>query len=161
LTVALSISPLPAVEVRKARLTDMPRIEALLREMLDASQLGVELLDEHRSRRHLAHFLVTPDTLFLVLVVNGRIEGMFIGNLIPVWWMFADAAQDIVFYVAEPYRGHGMRLLREFRKWAKGFDSVKLIQLNVSFGGPEGERTEKLFTRMGLTRVGAQFIEEV
>lgn len=138
----------------------MSRIEALLREMLAASQLAGEALDEHRSRACLAQFLASPEVLFLVLVVDDRVEGLFIGNVIPVWWMYADAAQDIVFYVTAPYRGHGVKLLRKFRQWAKGFDSVKLIQLNVSFGGPEGERTEKLFQRMGMTRVGAQYIEE-
>lgn len=147
---------------RPALLADRYAIADLLREMFQQSQWADMELDEGRAMHAVDQFIVAPSVFCQVLVKDdGDLVGVLIGNVVPSWWFFGEVAQDIAVYVLPSYRGHGLKLVRAFEAWAAEFESVKLVQCSVMFGGEQANRTGRLYTRMGFDELGGNFVKRI
>lgn len=72
---------------------------------------------------------------------------------VPAWWHDGLTIADLFFYAEKG----GLALMKSYKDWAGGFPGDNEILLGVSYGGEEGQRTEKLYNKLGLERTGAQF----
>jgi GNAT superfamily N-acetyltransferase len=115
--------------------------------------------DEAKVERNYLALLSSGYTYCKVLEVDGEIVGVLAGGISDLWWADALIAADQVFFVLPEHRGKGgLKLLKDFIKWAKGFVKVKQICLNISIGGNAADRTDALYDRLGFQRIGSSFI---
>lgn len=149
------------VECREAVQADLDSLVALLREGQSNSQFADIPVDDYRAIPNIEAFLKEPSVLCLVLADGDEIVGALLAQIIPLWWAYGDAAQDVFFYVKPDYRGRGIRLMRAYRRWAKAFESVIYIHYGISFGGPEAEKTAQLYRALGFSEAGHDFIERI
>lgn len=152
--------------IRPATPSDLPAIKALLLCALDESAQALPAYDEARVERVLEILMNSGHGYCKVLVADegaeaGQIVGLLMGVLVELWYSRARQATDLLFYLKPGYRGRGgLRLLRDFLRWARGFCDCEQIFLGVSIGGQAAERTEALYTRLGFQRVGAGFLTQ-
>jgi len=114
--------------------------------------------DQDKAVQAFETFAVRPDYFYWVIERDGVINGVFIGLIAPIWWTWGDIANDLFFYVAPSSRGHGLKLINAYINWAKGFDSVRKIYLNVS---TDDERVIKLIEQLGFKPAVKGFVMEV
>jgi hypothetical protein len=100
------------------------------------------------------------NSVALVGVVDGRVEGVIVGYLYPWYFSKSWMAAERFFVVSDSGKGVGARLLFRFLAWAKGHDKVKTIYLVASAGMPNQERVERLYGKIAK-RVGSVFHIEV
>lgn len=93
-----------------------------------------------------------------VAEVSGTIVGCFLGQRGTLWFSDEPYAMEVFTYVFALRRntGAGTKLYKAFRDWAKT-KGLKVVLANSC--GTNTDRFETLFTRMGLTKIGSQFIE--
>jgi hypothetical protein len=99
------------------------------------------------ARRNLKGMLMSP---LVFIGYNGT--GVIIGVASPSWYRNGYDVADVFFYAEK----NGLQLIKEYIAWAKDFLSPD-ISLGVTFGGEAGERTERLYEKLGLERVGSTF----
>lgn len=87
----------------------------------------------------------------------GKLIGCFLGQRGTLWMSCDPLAMEVFTYVVPEARntGAGSALYRAFRVWAKTNELPLLLANSCGYD----ERFEKLFTRMGLTKIGCQFLE--
>lgn len=123
------------------------------------TEAGWQDFDHYRARNFVNQVIRDPMMFGQVLEADEKVVGGMIGMVSPMWWQYADMAQDIITYVYPAYRGHGLKLIRNFRQWADDFGTVEMVQVSSSFPGEPGERTKKLYARMGFQQSVGVFIE--
>ena len=106
--------------------------------------------------------MASPTSRVFVLVNDDDVPvGIMLGILVPSWWQRGDEAMDLGLFVLPNYRGHGVKLIYAYRAWARSYDSVLKIYLNVSFGGKEGADSERVMQRLGMQRQGGFYFQRV
>lgn len=146
--------------IRQATGSDLEALVTLCREAWEVSPYKGVPFNERRTRNSMKMRLMVPNC-YVGVVENNGIQGLIVGGIVPLSWAYGDLASDEILYIRPQYRGHGVALIRGFIDWAKGFASVKAIMPGVSFGGDEGERSERLYERLGFQRIGSVFYLEV
>ena len=69
------------------------------------------------------------------------------------------AAVECFWYVLPEYRGHGLKLLLEFEKWAIG-KGAKLLSM-IHMNNLQPESLGKLYDRMGYRAIETNYLKEV
>lgn len=100
-----------------------------------------------KAERHLAAMACNPAWHFQVMERGGRIVGAFAGMVMPIWWADEEVAMDLFYCVLPEHEGRGVRMLRDFIDWAKGFDAVRRIIVSNS---SSDERVNILYQRLGF-----------
>lgn len=104
------------------------------------------------------HYVI-PQGLTFVAEKEGKIVGVFIGQVEEQFFGNDLAAWDLVQYVLPEYRGHvGPRLIREYIRRAKMF-GIADINIGISTA-LEPERTGKLYECLGFHKVGGTYAME-
>lgn len=98
-----------------------------------------------KARQCLEQMILNP---MMLVAYNG--DGVLIGLASPAWWHDGLVIADVFCYA----RKRGLPLVREYLAWAKRFPGKNETSLGVTFGGEAGERTCKLYQRLGLERSG-------
>ena len=83
-----------------------------------------------------------------------RITAALMGSCDEYWWSRATYATDLVFYSENA--GDGIRVAKHFVSWARQ-RGAKEITLGVS-SGLAVERTEELYQRIGLNKIGGMYM---
>ena len=94
----------------------------------------------------------------MVLELEGKIEGAFIGVTHQLWYSKKKQASDLFFYVTDAGVGWGAKMMRRFISWSKESRGVGEIMLGISSGIGDPERTKRLYERMGAVKIGDNFI---
>jgi len=84
--------------------------------------------------------------------LQGEITGFLLGCAVPLWFSKKRSASDIVTYAESP--GDGYRMMKKFVDWAWSLPNVVEITMAQS-SGIDIERTDVLYERVGLKRVGS------
>lgn len=101
-----------------------------------------------KARQYLEQMILNP-----MMLVAYNDDGVLIGLASDEWWRDGLAVTSLFFYA----RKNGRALLKEYINWANRFPGYKTINLGVTFGGKAGERTAKLYERLGFERTGINF----
>jgi RimJ/RimL family protein N-acetyltransferase len=99
----------------------------------------------------------SPNRFVYCAYDENTIAGVFIGSISEFYFGNDRLASDLLWYVGEEYRGTriGIRLLKEFQKWATE-QNVDRIQVGIS-SGMSMERTGALLERMGFSQIGGLY----
>lgn len=138
--------------IRKATCDDIPAILALGKE-LHAKVGGLPEMDMNGCRQLLAQAIFHKRRLVLVAVKDGVITGFFFGMIEELFFSKSHYASDVAIYATDGMSGALM--IRRFIRWAKAM-GVTQIQLGVS-SGLNIDRTDTLYQKLGLKRVGALY----
>jgi len=144
--------------IRKAEFKD---VSAIIKVSKDAHQKSLSVsvpIDSKLLRNNLQVCILSAEHFVLVVELEGKIEGVFIGVTHQLWYSKKKQATDLFFYVTDKGVGWGAKMMRRFISWAKENPGVKEIMLGVSSGIGDTERTRKLYERMGAIKIGDNFI---
>lgn len=99
----------------------------------------------------------SPNRFVYCAYDENTLAGVFIGSISEFYFGNDRLASDLLWYVGKEYRGTriGIRLLKEFQKWATE-QNVDRIQVGIS-SGMSMERTGALLERMGFIQIGGLY----
>ena len=97
----------------------------------------------------------------VVDVREGLMVGFFLGHICRYFFSQAKASYDLAFYVTPEFRGSSsvVQLINAYETWAKS-RGVKQIYLGQSTG-VDMEKTDRLFNRLGYTKLGSTVVKEI
>lgn len=147
-------------QVRQATLLDLMSIGKLAQRYADE----VQAMKNHKLCldtffQSIAVSIVAPTGYVSVLVVDGEVRGAFWGCLTNMPWSAITFAQDICFFVDAECRGHGVRLIRDWVRWAKAQGAAEVCLSSAS--GIDTVRAQRLFEKQGFTKQGEAFTKEL
>jgi hypothetical protein len=145
--------------IRDARPEEIVEVMDLCRSALAASTYRNLPEDTPSAQRVLMYCIGSPSQFCQVIEMDGKLEGILVGNVEKVWHSTKKQASDLVFYTTEKGKGGGALLARRFLRWARSRPGVELIGMSVSYGGPNIKRTGKMLEKLGLTYVGGIYLE--
>jgi len=115
--------------------------------------------DEDVIRDTILNVTRNPDCFIEVLETpeekGAELVGVIAGIASPSWRFKGLMISDIFFYVKPEYRGHGIKLLMAFRKWADNWGQKKEITIGVTTQANLGKKSEKLFNNCKLAFGGS------
>ena len=144
--------------IRKAEFKDVSGIMEVAKDAHEKSLSNSVSIDPKTLRNNLQVCILSTEHFVLVLELEGRIEGAFIGVTHQLWYSKKKQASDLFFYVTDAGVGWGAKMMRRFISWAKESRGVGEIMLGISSGIGDPERTKKLYERMGAVKIGDNFI---
>ena len=144
--------------IRKAEFKDVSGIMEVAKDAHEKSLSNSVAIDPKTLRNNLQVCILSTEHFVLVLELEGRIEGAFIGVTHQLWYSKKKQASDLFFYVTDAGIGWGAKMMRRFISWAKESRGVGEIMLGISSGIGDPERTKKLYERMGAVKIGDNFI---
>ncbi|QGH45095.1 hypothetical protein [Ralstonia phage Reminis] len=145
--------------------------DATILDLLPLARLAESYLSEVRTMDNhplcvktymegLAASILSDDGYVSVLEVDRKVVGGFWGIITNQPWSATKFAQDIIIYVEKPYRdGNGLKLIRQWMKWAKD-KGAKEVYLSTA-SGIDTERFIRLTKLLGFEPVGHGFKKEV
>ena len=141
----------------------IPEVVAFLRKMHAESAAHRDMsLNTGKLGQQLLAALQYSHLVFLRVAIRGdEIIGVFFGLLETPFFSNDIIARDLLWFVRKDKRGSvfGIRLLREFERWAKENGASK-IMLGQSTGVRIDE-TRKLYERLGYEVVGVNTVKEI
>ena len=144
--------------IREAEFKDISGIMEVAKDAHKKSLSDSVPIDPKTLRNNLQVCVLSPEHFVLVLELEGKIEGAFIGVTHQLWYSKKKQASDLFFYVTDAGTGWGAKMMRRFISWAKDNPGVREIMLGTTSGIGDVERTKKLYERMGATRIGDTFV---
>lgn len=104
------------------------------------------------------HFDVCLRQFAVVFEEEGEVIGCFLGQQLEPWYSTETVAYLAFSYVLPEFRntGAGLRGFRTFKRWAKAIGRPMYL---AHESAEASERMDKIYERLGLTKVGSQFLE--
>jgi GNAT superfamily N-acetyltransferase len=144
--------------IRAAVNSDIPQIIKVVKEAhKESSSKGVPLAEEI-IRKNVQVCILSAEHLVNVVEIVGVIEGVFIGVTNQLWYSRKKQSADLFFYVTTKGRGWGSSLLRRYIQWARVNKGVAEINLGITSGIGDMNRTKKLYEKLGAVRVGDSYV---
>jgi hypothetical protein len=144
--------------IRQALDRDITGIVKVVQEAHERSISKAVPLDVKTLRKNIQVCVLSAEHLVLIVELDDKIEGAFIGVTHQLWYSRQKQSADLFFYVTEKGTGYGANLMRRFITWSKKNNGVKEIVLGISSGIGDSNRVKQLYERMGATRVGDNFV---
>jgi RimJ/RimL family protein N-acetyltransferase len=144
--------------IRQALDRDITGIVKVVQEAHERSISKAVPLDVKTLRKNIQVCVLSAEHLVLIVELDDKIEGAFIGVTHQLWYSRKKQSADLFFYVTEKGTGYGANLMRRFITWSKKNNGVKEIVLGISSGIGDSNRVKQLYERMGATRVGDNFV---
>lgn len=138
--------------IRQAEPSDIDVIAAICIEAHQKSAYAHIPIVEICGRQLIAHCILKG---FSWMTECGN--GVLLGYTQPLWFDHdKTGATDLVFYVRESAKGDGVKLAKKYLEWGKA--NADAVMLGITFGGDAMERTEQFYERLGLVKIGGQFL---
>ena len=144
--------------IRKAEFKDVSEIMEVAKDAHKKSLSDSVPIDLKILRNNLQVCILSAEHFVVVVELEGKIEGAFIGVTHQLWYSKKKQASDLFFYVTDAGTGWGAKMMRRFISWSKENRGVSEIMLGISSGIGDPERTKKLYERMGAVKIGDNFI---
>ena len=140
--------------IRNLVTTDVPRLLRIAELMHAESLYSMYPLNLERTKYILEELIPQYQVYTVGVEVDGVLVGVFLGEVTTDLWAEVHVARDIILYMVPEYRGggHGVRLLKGFRKWAEPLSDVVVISV---FAGIDNEKMSGLLTRLGYSDAGS------
>lgn len=147
-------------EIRKATIFDIERIVELGHEAHKASPVYRDhAVCEPKFRKGLAHMISSKRHYVGVIERGGVVEGALMGTVNEMPFSTKKKASDVFFYITPKCSGYAPALISDFRVWAWDQNGVVMVGLANS-SGLHIEKTEQLYSMMGLQRVGGIWLDK-
>lgn len=145
------------MEYRIGTEADIRPIYQLGKKMHAESEFQTLHWNEEKVLKWLDMNFKSPNRFVYCAYDNDTLSGVFIGSISEFYFGNDRLASDLLWYVGEAYRGTrvGIRLLKEFQKWATE-QNVNRIQVGIS-SGMSMDRTGALLERMGFSQIGGLY----
>lgn len=150
------------VVVRPVGPDDLDRLVELGERMHGEGAFAFLPFDREKVRRFAARYVSgAPDRLGLAAEIDGRIVGMFAGNLSEYFFCQEKIACDALLYVEPEFRGASAagRLIRAFRAWA-----IERGAREVCLGTSNQVQTEaagRFYEVLGFKKAGGVYKERL
>ncbi|MBM2772022.1 GNAT family N-acetyltransferase [Burkholderia territorii] len=143
--------------IGSARPAEYSAIVTLARQLQVDSRYVSLRFDEPAAKRFIASAASDPNQCVFVARFDGEPQGFLLGGLHELSWTNAKVAVCEHLYVAPRQRGlTGLRLLHEFKRWARTAGAVELRVLDTF--GDNAARSRAYFERLGLDNTGGSFV---
>jgi len=138
--------------IRRARPEDLDAMVLMGLRFLEEVYPGKFVPNPERMARTGAWLLEDDDRALFVSEKDDQLTGMF-GVFVYEHPMTGErTATEMFFWVQPEHRGHGLRLLRVARAWAKEAGATAL-----QMGAPSPE-VERLYERLGLEKIETSYL---
>jgi hypothetical protein len=142
--------------IRAATYADIPALIAI--GALYAPQISAHYdLDEPQIKKTLLFLMASKRGCVFVSEVCGEIVGLLIGQIDRLWFSKKFYATDIAFLVKPGHPMQGYLMAKRFVNWAKSFNDVIDVTMQISSGLGDTDRIGRMYERLGLKRVGGCF----
>lgn len=141
---------------RQATVEDLPQILGWCQDMHAESRYSKYVLDLDKLERKIATLIEAPAGIVLITA-----NGFLVGSVLEYWFGPAKYAAELLLYVAPEARGssEAPTLVKAYVERAKALGAVDVHVENTT--GCDVEKVERLFSKLGFTRVGGNFIMEL
>ena len=145
------------MNVRRATINDLEQILVLCTIMHKESNYSHITPDYKKTYDYLSHSLTDENSLFLVLIRNNEIIGLFLAKVLTYFFSEDSQAMDILFFIEKKHRkkSGAYRLIVKYIKWANE-KKVKEIVLS-STTGVELTKMEKFYNKLSFSKVGVMY----
>lgn len=114
-------------------------------------------LSEYKLKNFIFNKIEANKSLVTVLVSNDKIIGLLIADIQEYFFSTEKISIDILFFIIKSKRKSfgAIKLLKEYFSWANSY-GVKEISLSTT-NGVEVDKIEKMYSKLGFTRVGIMY----
>lgn len=149
-----------SAKVRNANLLDLLVLAQLAEAYAaEAPQMKVHTLDVPSLMNNLAVTILSQEGYLKVLEVDGKVAGAMWGLLTTMPWSAVKVAQDIILFVKQEYRGHGLPLIDDWINWSIAQGAKEVVLSTAS--GINTSMFNRLMHRKGFTLQGYTYSKEV
>jgi GNAT superfamily N-acetyltransferase len=140
--------------IRDLALSDIPALMQIAELMHVESLYSEYPLNRDRTKFILEELIPKEEVYTKGVEVDGSLVGVFLGEVTTDLWAEVQVARDIILYMIPEHRGggHGVRLLKGFRKWAEPLSDIVVISV---FAGIDNEKMSGLLDRLGYSDAGS------
>jgi len=140
--------------IRDLTLSDIPVLMQIAELMHVESIYNEYPLNRDRTKFILEELIPKEEVYTKGVEVDGSLVGVFLGEVTTDLWAEVQVARDIILYMIPEHRGggHGVRLLKGFRKWAEPLSDIVVISV---FAGIDNEKMARLLDRLGYSDAGS------
>ena len=140
--------------IRDLALSDIPVLMKIAELMHVESLYSEYPLNRDRTKFILEELIPKKEVYTKGVEVDGSLVGVFLGEVTTDLWAVVQVARDIILYMIPEHRGggHGVRLLKGFRKWAEPLSDIVVISV---FAGIDNEKMSGLLSRLGYSDAGS------
>ena len=142
--------------LRLATVEDLSEIYMMLNVMHSETIEGTSPIDSEKLTSAINNAL--HKGVVIVFDVNGKIAGSIAGVETSDWWSKEKYLADMWFFVYKEHRRSNIaaKLIKSFMRVAK--EAQFKIKLGHVYSG-DGERKDKFYERLGLSKVGSLYTE--
>ena len=142
--------------LRLATVEDLSEIYMMLNVMHSETIEGTSPIDSEKLTSAINNAL--HKGVVIVFDVNGKIAGSIAGMETSDWWSSEKYLADMWFFVYKEHRRSNIaaKLIKSFMRVAK--EAQFKIKLGHVYSG-DGERKDKFYERLGLSKVGSLYTE--
>jgi GNAT superfamily N-acetyltransferase len=142
--------------IRLATVEDLSEIYMMLNVMHSETIEGTSPIDSEKLTSAINNAL--HKGVVIVFDVNGKISGSIAGVETSDWWSKEKYLADMWFFVYKEHRRSNIaaKLIKSFMRVAK--EAQFKIKLGHVYSG-DGERKDKFYERLGLSKVGSLYTE--
>jgi GNAT superfamily N-acetyltransferase len=142
--------------IRLATVEDLSEIYMMLNVMHSETIEGTSPIDSEKLTSAINNAL--HKGVVIVFDVNGKIAGSIAGVETSDWWSKEKYLADMWFFVYKEHRRSNIaaKLIKSFMRIAK--EAQLKIKLGHVYSG-DGERKDKFYERLGLSKVGSLYTE--
>ena len=142
--------------IRLATVEDLSEIYMMLNVMHSETIEGTSPIDSEKLTSAINNAL--HKGVVIVFDVNGKIAGSIAGVETSDWWSSEKYLADMWFFVYKEHRRSNIaaKLIKSFMRVEK--EAKFKIKLGHVYSG-DGERKDKFYERLGLSKVGSRYTE--
>jgi GNAT superfamily N-acetyltransferase len=146
------------ISIAKALISDLDKISELGPEFYKEGNMPTKYLPEV-FKETWSKLIESKMGVIFVMQSNEENIGILGGVKYPDPNSNEIMASEFFWFVRKGYRGHGLKLLKEFEAWAKEQGATKVIMMHLATLMPE--KIKKLYTRMGYEEIETHYLKEV
>lgn len=145
--------------IKQAKISDADRLVKLGKKAFYESPVyRKHEIDEPKIRQILVKAIYSKRHYVGIVQKGDVAQGFLIGIVDEMPFSSQKRASDWAFYVLPKFRGYSPYLVRNFLTWAWDQKGVVMVGLSNS-AGIHIEKTEALYAKMGLSRIGGIWLD--
>jgi len=143
--------------IREAQAGDILALVAFMKSIQAGSAYEGIRHDDGVMRKNFTSMMSSPMHKIWILEIEGEICGALGAISNELWFSRSKFATDLFCVVNDRGRGKGYLLVKRFLDWTRTRPAIKDVTMSISSELGDVERTEALYERLGLKRIGTLF----
>lgn len=134
--------------IRPAKPQDVPAIIRMALQALNEEPYPYLVIDKAKVERTVKHVVSSAQHFSWVAEVGGEVRGV-VGAVVDDCMFYERKQATVVQFYAKEAPGEGVKLIREFLRWARSRPAIKMIVFTLEGGADP--RIGLMLKRMGLS----------